>query len=188
MKKIIILLGIISLMIFAVGCNRNTNVVGNNDEEILQYLKEGDLLDNIGKENLTIVDTVNIDNSKIVGFASDRGHGYLVFEKNEKGNYVMTNNRATGIDSNGAGVSHSIVLYNLNSFDDRDVAYMVISDGSTASQVEMTVNEHVFNEKLEIGKPSMVVIHDVLSESEANEMISFNCRYFDINNEELKEE
>lgn len=54
-------------IIFITGCSNN-DTVGNTNEEILHYLNEGDFLRNIAKDNLTILDTVDIDNSKIVVF------------------------------------------------------------------------------------------------------------------------
>ena len=65
MKKIIIFINIILSLIFITGCANNDTVL-NTDEEILQYLKESDFMDSIGKENLSIIDTIQIDDSKIV--------------------------------------------------------------------------------------------------------------------------
>ncbi|MCU9816307.1 hypothetical protein [Paraclostridium sp. AKS73] len=41
-------------------------------------------MNTIGKDNITIVDTIYIDNSKVIGFLSDTGQGYLVYEKIKK--------------------------------------------------------------------------------------------------------
>ena len=51
----------------------------------------------------------------------------------------------------------------------------------------MSVNNRIFNKKLEIGTTSVTLLNikDVLSENELKEMISFDCRYFDIDNKEL---
>ncbi|WP_297133587.1 hypothetical protein [Terrisporobacter sp.] len=83
MKKTIILLGIILSIIFVTECSNNSDRVGNTDDEILEYLHK-DFMTNIGNDNLTIVDTIYIDNSKIVGFLSDTGQGYFVYEKIKK--------------------------------------------------------------------------------------------------------
>ena len=96
MKKIIILINVIFSLIFIAGCTNN-DIVLNTDEEVLQYLNESDFMESIGKENLSIIDTIQIDNSKIVTFLSNTGQGYIVCEKNEKGNYIMTDNMAQGI-------------------------------------------------------------------------------------------
>ena len=187
MKKIIILINVIFSLIFIPGCTNN-DIVLNTDEEVLQYLNESDFMDSIGKENLSIIDTIQIDNSKIVTFLSNTGQGYIVCEKNEKGNYIMTDNMAQGIESNRLGVSNFIVRYNLSDgLKFRNMAYIVISNGSNVSNVEISVNNRIFNDTLEMGQPSMVLLNlrDILSEEELEDMVDVNCRYFDIDNNEL---
>lgn len=188
MKKIIILISGILSIIFITGCTNN-DTIGNTEGEILQYLNEGDFLDVIGNDNLTILDTVHIDNSKIVVFVSDRGQGYLVYEKNKKGDYVMTGNSAEGVEQNGLGVTNFAVRYNHNDgLDNKHLAYLVISNASNVSTVEMSINNHIFNEKLKIGKPSMVLLKNVLSDDEQKKSIDFDCKYFDKNDKELEVE
>lgn len=187
MKKIIILINVIFSLIFISGCTNN-DIVLNTDEEVLQYLNESDFMESIGKENLSIIDTIQIDDSKIVTFLSNTGQGYIVCEKNKKGNYIMTDNMAQGIESNGLGVSNFIVRYNLSDgLKFRNMAYIVISNGSNVSNVEISVNNRIFNDTLEMGKPSMVLLslRDILSEEELEDMVDVNCRYFDIYNNEL---
>lgn len=187
MKKIIILINVIFSLIFISGCTNN-DIVLNTDEEVLQYLNESDFMESIGKENLSIIDTIQIDDSKIVTFLSNTGQGYIVCEKNKKGNYIMTDNMAQGIESNGLGVSNFIVRYNLSDgLKFRNMAYIVISNGSNVSNVEISVNNRIFNDTLEMGKPSMVLLNlrDILSEEELEDMVDVNCRYFDIYNNEL---
>ena len=67
------------------------------------------------------------------------------------------------------------------------MAYIVISDGSKVSSVDMSVNENIFNKKLEIGTTSVTLLNikDVLSKNELKETVNFDCRYFDIDNKEL---
>ena len=187
MKKIIILINVILSLIFITGCTNN-DIVLNTDEEVLQYINESGFMDTIGKENLSIIDTIQIDDSKIVTFLSNTGQGYIVCEKNEKGNYIMTDNMAQGTVSNELGVTDFIVRYNLNNgFDKRNMAYIVISDGSKVSNVKMSVNDRIFNKNLEIGRPSMILLNlsDVLSEDELEGTVEVDCRYFDIYNKEL---
>lgn len=186
-KKIIILINVIFSLIFIAGCTNN-DIVLNTDEEVLQYLNESDFMDSIGKENLSIIDTIQIDDSKIVTFLSNTGQGYIVCEKNEKGNYIMTDNMAQGIESNRLGVSDFIVRYNLlDGLKFRNMAYIVISNGSNVSNVEISVNNRIFNDTLEMGQPSMVLLNlrDILPEEELEDMVDINCRYFDIDNNEL---
>ena len=89
MKKAILLLSVILSIIFVTGCSKNNDIVGNNDDEILQYLYKSDFMNTIGKDDITIIDTIYIDNSKVIGFLSNTGQGYLVYEKNKKGNYIL---------------------------------------------------------------------------------------------------
>ena len=187
MKKIIILINIVLSLIFITGC-KNNDIVLNNNDDILKYINESNFMNNIGKENLSIIDTIQIDKSKIVTFLSNTGQGYIVCEKNEKGNYIMTDNMAQGTVSNELGVTDFIVIYNLNNgFDKRNIAYIVISDGSKVSNVKMSVNDRIFNKNLEIGRPSVVLLNlsDVLSKDELEGMVKVDCRYFDIYNKEL---
>ena len=187
MKRIIILINVIFSLIFIAGCTNN-DIVLNTDEEVLQYLNESDFMESIGKENLSIIDTIQIDDSKIVTFLSNTGQGYIVCEKNEKGNYIMTDNIAQGIESNRLGVSDFIVRYNLlDGLKFRNMAYIVISNGSNVSNVEISVNNRIFNDTLEMGQPSMVLLNlrDILPEEELEDMVDINCRYFDIDNNEL---
>jgi len=101
----------------------------------------------------------------------------------------MTGNSAEGIDQNGLGVTHFTVRYNHNDgLDNKYLAYLVISNGSNVSTVEMSINNHIFNEKLKIGKPSMVLLKNVLSDDEQKKSIDFDCKYFDKNDKELKVE
>ncbi|SFJ06734.1 hypothetical protein SAMN02910355_0859 [Terrisporobacter glycolicus] len=188
MKKIIILISGILSIIFITGCTNN-DTIGNTEGQILQYLNEGDFFNVIGNDNLTILDTVHIDNSKIVVFVSDSGQGYIVYEKNKKGDYIITENSAEGIEQNGLGVTNFAVRYNHNDgLDNKDLAYIVISNGSNVSTVEMSINNHIFNKKLKIGKPSMVLLKNVLSENEQKKSIDFDCKYFDKNDKELEGE
>lgn len=187
MKKIIMLINVIFSLIFIAGCTNN-DIVLNTDEEVLQYLKESDFMESIGKENLSIIDTIQIDDSKIVTFLSNTGQGYIVCEKNEKGNYIMTDNMAQGIESNRLGVSNFIVRYNLlDGLKFRNMAYIVISNGNDVSNIEISVNNRIFNDTLEMGKPSMALLNlrDILPEEELEDMADINCRYFDIDNNEL---
>lgn len=186
MKKAVILLGIILSIIFITRCSNNSDIVGNTEAEILEYLHKSDF-NSIGKDNITIVDTIYIDNSKIVGFLSDTGQGYCVYEKNKKGDYIMTDNMAQGITSSGLGVTNFIARYNLNNgLEHSDYAYIVISNGDIVSNVEMSINGHIFNKSMETGKPSMILLNDIIPKSEYKDGVTFDCRYFDINNNELK--
>lgn len=189
MKKAILLLSVILSIIFVTGCSENNDIVGNNDDEILQYLYKSDFMNTIGKDNITIVDTIYIDNSKVIGFLSNTGQGYLVYEKNKKGKYILTDNVAQGITQGDLGVSHFIGKYNLNNgLENSDNAYIVISNWDTVSKVEISINGRIFNKSLKTGKPSMILLKDMVPKSEYKDGVNFDCRYFDINNNELKNE
>ena len=187
MKKIIILISAIFIIICTIGYG-NKDIVFNTDEEILEYLNKNDFMNEMGKENLSIIDTIHIDDSKIVIFLSDTVQGYIVCEKNKKGNYVMTNDTMEGIESNGFGADDFLVRYNLNKgLENSDLAYVVVSNGSEVSTIAMSVNEYIVNKKLEVGSASVTFLNikEILSEDELKETITFECRYFDIDNKEL---
>ena len=96
-----------------------------------------------------------------------------------------------GINSNKLGATDFIVRYNIkDKLDIRNMAYIVISNGSNVSRVEMSINNKIFNDTLEIGKPSMILLNlrDILSKQELEDTISVDCKYFDIDNNELRVE
>ncbi len=78
-------------------------------------------------------------------------------------------------------------MYNLNNgLEHSDKAYIIISNGDIVSNVEISINGRVFNKSMETGKPSMILLKDMIPKSEYRDGVSFDCRYFDINNNELK--
>lgn len=177
MKKSIILIIVILSIILVTGCSKNNDIVGNNDDEISQYLYKSDFMNAIENDNITIVDTIYIDKSKIVGFLSDTGQGYLVYEKNKKGNYMLTDSISQGITQGDLGVSHFIVKYNLNNgLEHSDNAYIVISNGSIVSKVKMSINGRIFNKSLKIGKPSMILIKDMVPKNKYKDGVNFDCK------------
>ena len=186
-KGIVIIITLLALSIS--GCyNKSVKVMYGNDEtEILQYLHETNLLDSIGKENVSIVDTTENNNSKIVGFASDRGQGFLLFEKDKKGNYTMSDNMAKGIDKEGIGITKYTALHNYNSeLNHADKDFIVISNGNNnVSKIEITINnKYKYSKSIEVGKPSMVVFEENLPEEESK-AIGYVVRCFDIDNKEI---
>lgn len=72
----------------------------------------------------------------------------------------MTDNTMQGIESNGLGVTDFLVRYNLNKgLENSDLAYIVISDGSKVSSVDMSVNNRISNKKLETGTTSVTLLN-----------------------------
>ena len=62
---------------------------------------------------------------------------------------------------------------------------MLISNGKKVSRVEITINDvYKYNANLEIGKESMVLIKENLTEDESAG-IRLEVKYFDENNNEL---
>ncbi len=58
MKKNIILISVILAIIYIIGY-ADKDIVLNTDDQILQYLSENDFMNEVGKENLSIIDTIN---------------------------------------------------------------------------------------------------------------------------------
>lgn len=182
MKKSIILFSMILLTLFTLGCS-NKEIYGNNDDEILKYLNQSDFLNSLGKENITIIDTIYVDDSKIVGFTTNTGQGVLAYKKDENRNYSMVDAKAEGTTVNSLGVTTYRIRYNYDD-DLPGKAYIVISNGDIVSKVDVSINKYNYSEQMKIGEPSMVMIKEDLPYDEANE-ITINYRYFDINNNEL---
>lgn len=107
---VVIILSAILITTVIVMKGRNKEIVGNTDEDVLNYVNSSNLMDSIGKEDLSIVDTVCMENSKIVGFKSSTGHGYAVYEKNKQGDFIMTDSAAQGISDKGLKYSFNKVI------------------------------------------------------------------------------
>lgn len=184
MKKVIIFMSTILLTISIVGCNYN-EILGNTNDDILQYLYDSDLLNNIGKNNLTIIDTIYVDHSKIVGFLSDNGQGVIVYEENERGDYIMIDAQAQSTLDNNLGVTTYRIRYNSND-DFGDKAYVVISQGGIVSSVRISINNNTYSDLIDVNNPSIIMFKENLLENELKEMITVNYNFFDIYNNELQ--
>ncbi|MEG1312564.1 MAG: hypothetical protein RR942_11060 [Romboutsia sp.] len=187
MKKTISFFIMVLIILCIVGCS-DKNVYGNTENEILQYLKESDLLDVIGKDNISIVDSIYTKNSKIVGFSCDTGQGVIVYDKNKKGDYVMTDAQADGVDEKSLGITTYGIHYNSMRLENANRAEIIMSNGKIVSDINVIINDkYKYSRSMDIGKPSMAMIKNDLPDEKSREVI-IDYRYFDINNNELQEE
>ena len=185
MKKIILLNLVILLNLFLIGCVESTVYLNKNNEKLKDIDKEK--LENIVDEySLYVIDEIYVADTKIVGFSTDSMHGVFVYEKDNKGDYVLNQANKLEIDTNDLGISNYRIIYqNYNDIKNAKYGYIIISNGKKVSRVEITINDiYKYNADLEIGKASMVLIKENLT-SEESAGIRLEVKYFDENNNEL---
>ncbi len=112
--------------------------------------------------------------------------GVFVYEKDNEGNYVLNQANKLDIPTDGLGISNYRIIYeNYNDITNAKYGYIIISNGKKVSRVEITINDvYKYNANLEIGKESMVLIKENLTEDESAG-IRLEVKYFDENNNEL---
>lgn len=184
-KQVIFIILIISSFTIT-GCTFS-KIPGNNDASIKQYLINSKLINSTTKEDISIVENTYIDNSKIVGFLSEYINGVVICEKNKKGDYILSDVQYTTPKKETFGVDNFLINYNTyNGISKSGKAFVLISDGSKVSHVEITINDkYKCKKSFKLDCPSMIVVSsDVLSKKSAH----VNCRYFDKNNNEISQD
>ena len=98
----------------------------------------------------------------------------------------MNQTNKLDISKEGLGVSNYRIIYeNYNDITNAKYGYIIISNGKKVSRVEITINDvYKYNANLEIGKESMVLIKENLTEDEIAG-IRLDVKYFDDDNNEL---
>lgn len=185
MKRIILLLGLLLFNIYFVGCI-DSKVYINKDNKELKELKEEELKNIIAQYSSSIIDILEIDNTKIVGFSDDSKQGVVVYEKDDVGNYVINQANELDIDSKGLGVSNFRIIYkNYSDINNARYGYVFVSNGKKVSKVTITINEkYTYTRSIEIGKPSMILIKENIN-LDPNSAIRLEIKYFDKNNNEI---
>ena len=184
MKKILGLSCLILSLFFYISCS-NDNTYGNNQTQILNSLKKSNLLNTLAKDNISLIDTISIENSKIVGFSTDTSNGVAVYEKNKLGNYILSE-ATTNADNINLGASTYRISYkNQQDSKNNEYGYAVISNGVNVAHVEIIINDkYKYSKKLELKKPSLILIKEELPDSEKKEM-KVDIKYYDINNKQI---
>lgn len=183
MKRIILLLGLLLFSIFLIGCI-DCKVYVNKDNKELKELKKEELQNIIDKYSSSIVDELEVGNTKIVGFSNDSTQGVVVYEKDSDGNYVI--NQTNELDTDELGISNFRIIYkNYSDINNAEYGYVFISNGTKVSRVEITINEkYKYIKNIKLGQPSMVLIKEKIP-SEENTAICLEIKYFDKDNNEL---
>ena len=184
MKKILGLSCLILSLFFYISCS-NDNTYGNNQTQILNSLKKSNLLNTLAKDNISLIDTISIENSKIVGFSTDTSNGVAVYEKNKLGNYILSE-ATTNADNINLGASTYRISYkNQQDSKNNEYGYAVISNGVNVAHVEIIINDkYKYSKKLELKKPSLILIKEELPDSEKKEM-KVDIKYYDINYKQI---
>lgn len=196
MKKLVLLICIIFINLFFIGCNQFIDY-SNEDIKELVVLKDDDLKDLADLQNEKfrsivndyenyIVDEIYFENSKIIGFSNNTNQGVLVYEKDIDGNYILNQTNTVDMNQNSLGVSHYRIIYeNYNDAKNAKYGYLIISNGKNVSRVEITINDNnKYYGNLDVGNQSMILIKETLPASEL-EAIRLEVKYFDENNNEL---
>ena len=157
MKKILIAIVILVMILGVTGYNfkQNKLINGKNENSIKKYLYST-LIPKT--EDINIIDTVEIEGSKIVGFLNNKGLGVVAFNKDKKGNYTTGRDGIfETIDKKYVKVSAFSVRYG----DSSKSSYVIISDGKDVGRVELVVNDKKsYSKKVKLSEPSMVIFTD----------------------------
>ena len=168
MDKIILLVLVILLNLFSIGCAEENIYLTKSHEDLISINKEelGSIVDEYSSY---IIDEIYVDDSKIVGFPSN-----------------TTQINKLDIDPNGLGISNYRIIYkNYNDITNAKYGYIIISNGKKVSRVEITINDsYKYSTNLEVGKASMVLIKENLNPEDSSG-IRLEVKYFDENNKEL---
>lgn len=159
MKKILLAIFVVLIMILvATGYyfKQDKASNGNNEDSIKKYLYSN--LIPKTENDINIIDTAEIENSKIVGFSTDKGQGVVMFDKDKKGNYTTGRDGVYDtIDKKHIKVSAFSVRYG----NDSKSAYVIISDGKDVGKVEIVVNDKKkYSKKVKLNEPSMVIFNE----------------------------
>ncbi|WP_195517138.1 hypothetical protein [Paraclostridium bifermentans] len=185
MKRIILLVLVVLANLFLIGCVESKVYLNKNNEELKDINKE-ELESIVDEYSSYVIDEIYVADTKIVGFSTDNTQGVFVYEKDNEGNYVLNQANKLDIPIDGLGISNYRIIYqNYNDITNAKYGYIVISNGKKVSRVEITINDvYKYNANLEIGKESMVLIKENLTDNESAG-IRLDVKYFDENNNEL---
>lgn len=185
MKRIILLVLVVLANLFLIGCVESKVYLNKNNEELKDINKE-ELESIVDEYSSYVIDEIYVADTKIVGFSTDNTQGVFVYEKDNERNYVLNQANKLDIPIDGLGISNYRIIYqNYNDITNAKYGYIVISNGKKVSRVEITINDvYKYNANLEIGKESMVLIKENLTDDESAG-IRLDVKYFDENNNEL---
>ena len=185
MKRIILLVLVVLANLFLIGCVESKVYLNKNNEELKDINKE-ELESIVDEYSSYVIDEIYVADTKIVGFSTDNTQGVFVYEKDNEGNYVLNQANKLDIPIDVLGISNYRIIYqNYNDITNAKYGYIVISNGKKVSRVEITINDvYKYNANLEIGKESMVLIKENLTDDESAG-IRLDVKYFDENNNEL---
>lgn len=185
MKRITLLILVILVNLFFIGCAESKVYLNKNSEE-LKYINKEELESIVDEYSSYIIDEIYVADTKIVGFSTDTTQGVFVYEKDNEGNYVLNQSNKLDIPTDGLGISNYRIIYqNYNDITNAKYGYIIISNGKKVSRVEIIINDiYKYNANLEIGKKSMVLIKENLTEDESSG-VRLDVKYFDENNNEL---
>ena len=185
MKKITLLILVVLVNLFLIGCVESKVYLNKTNEELKDINKE-ELESIVYEYSSYVIDEIYVADTKIVGFSTDNTQGVFVYEKDNEGNYVLNQANKLDIPIDGLGISNYRIIYqNYNDITNAKYGYIIISNGKKVSRVEITINDvYKYNANLEIGKESMVLIKENLTDDESAG-IRLDVKYFDENNNEL---
>lgn len=151
-------IGLLVILVFSLVWNKP--VYGNDEVSIKKLIAESDLLQ--VKTNIELIDIVDTERNRIVGFTNGEGQGIIRFEKDSKGNYTYL-----GMNFE-RGASNGITTYTVPVEDNRTPLFLFLSDGSNVAKIELYINNQLREQQsVTLGSISMGAFQERLSESEA---------------------
>ena len=110
MKRIILLVLIILINLFLIGCAESEVYLNKNNEDLKDINKE-ELESIVDEYSSYAIDEIYVADTKIVGFSSDTTQGVFVYEKDNEGNYVLNQANKLDIPTDGLGISNYRIIY-----------------------------------------------------------------------------
>lgn len=153
-KGILILIVIVASIVVLVLINYNRPIYGNDEESIKHLIYDIELI-NKDSEEIYIVDTKDIEESRFVGFCTQFGKtGIIKFELNKDGNYVYI-----GAELRESEVGTFVVCTRNNNINGSfKTLYITVTDETDGYTARLAVNdEYEFEGKIPTGKRTMLV-------------------------------
>lgn len=183
MKKIIIALLIIlsTILLFNYVKKTDKTIYGNNDKEILEALNSDEMISGISKSNITLLDTLSIEDTKVTGFYSDKSSGYISFEKNKLNDYVFKEASAYDHKVEGLQTYHYCIRFNRNGKNSLGLVFIKnVNDNISYAEVSVNNEKPI---KIDFKDKSMALVDLNKETKESN----ITVKYFDKDSKLVRE-
>ncbi|MGR3764131.1 hypothetical protein [Rossellomorea sp. NS-SX7] len=171
-KKITILIAAVMVLVAAYAWYQSTKVYGNDKESIIKVIKS---VEGYEDKDIHIVQINDFDDIRIAGFLADHKPSYILFAKNDMGNYVwkhIESNQEEAIAMFLPGRAIKKIMFVAN--DENGVAKMTVD-----------INGETLEQAFPPYEPSVTWVD--LPESKDNGYEYRNYKYYDENGDLIEE-